>query len=424
MDRLKILSQGLTDQARANARGKLFEQVTAEVLRHHGYEIDSHRTNVMYAGMEIDIEGRARIAGVPLYAECKCYASDIDCEKLQTFYGKYMTRWFKNGKCHGLFVAIPGINSPAMGFYRENCEGNSQVTVRLLQETEVLDALIKGGLVVGPQIIQQKVARDHGSSGDRILVCSDKGFFWLQYIVPLGSGLATRISIFDSLGHMINDQSTIDYLEDLFPEIAQFELIKEGEEDIQYRDATGQPTDEVVELRGSSACFEYQFPASPEFFVGRKDLLQWIVDYAGEIVHNTTSIRGILFEAHSGWGKSSAVLATLARLRDMGHYALAFDSRSASSSKFLLKVVQNVLDRFGDFDGRLMESPIVSGFDGALQALIKVGNALKRDNKALFLFFDQFENIFYLPDFLTRIAQLILKIADWYEYHLGFLMED
>jgi hypothetical protein len=160
MDSLRIVASGENDHAKANARGKLFEKIASEVLRHHGYEIDLHRSNVIHAGMEIDIEGRARIAGVPLYAECKCYSTDIDSEKLQKFYGKYMTQWFADPKSQGLFIAIPGINSAAMGFYREHCEGNSKITIKLLQEQDVLTALVEAGMVVNPEIIEAKTSEE------------------------------------------------------------------------------------------------------------------------------------------------------------------------------------------------------------------------------------------------------------------------
>ena len=52
---LRIIAGGKTDAAKAAARGKLFEQVVSAALRHHGYEIDRHQSNVVHAGMEVDI---------------------------------------------------------------------------------------------------------------------------------------------------------------------------------------------------------------------------------------------------------------------------------------------------------------------------------------------------------------------------------
>lgn len=134
---LRILAAGSTMQAQSRARGKLFETLMAQVLRNHGYSIDTI-PNVNYAGMEIDIDGKQTITGVPLYAECKCYETEVDCPKLQAFYGKYTARWFKDPRCHGLFVALPAVNSHAKGFYRENCEANDRIVMRLLEEEQVL----------------------------------------------------------------------------------------------------------------------------------------------------------------------------------------------------------------------------------------------------------------------------------------------
>ncbi|HEX7628089.1 MAG TPA: restriction endonuclease, partial [Candidatus Methanoperedens sp.] len=108
MGRLKILAAGNSPQAQAQARGRLFEKLMAEVLRHFGYSIDKP-SNVNYAGMEIDIEGKSIATSIPLYAECKCYENEVDSPKLQAFLGKFMTMWFKDKRCQGIFIALPGI---------------------------------------------------------------------------------------------------------------------------------------------------------------------------------------------------------------------------------------------------------------------------------------------------------------------------
>ena len=76
MGRLKILARGDSPQGQAQARGKLFEQLITSVLRHYGFRIDN-LPSVNYAGMEIDIEGKALLTNIPMYAECKCYETDV-----------------------------------------------------------------------------------------------------------------------------------------------------------------------------------------------------------------------------------------------------------------------------------------------------------------------------------------------------------
>ena len=410
MDKLRIVAKGDSKKMQDNARGKLFEKIVSEVLRHNGYEIDEHNTNISLAGMEIDIDGKAKFTGIPMYAECKCYSSDVGSDKLHIFFGKYMTRWFKDSRCIGLFVALPGINSHAKGFYQENCCKNKQITLKLLQETDVLKALIDTKKVVGPNEVEKLVKPQIGTTGDKILICSDLSFVWLQYVIPIGGALATKIMLIDSLGNQINDRNTIDYFSELIPEIRELDIIT-NPVSIKLT-SKAETTDQVVELRGSSTCFEYQFPASPDFFVGRKQLLDDIQNYITDVLNDQTSSRGILFEANSGWGKSSLVLAMVDRITKNGHYALAIDTRSASSSQFILKAVQHVIEKFGTFDGAIKKKPIISGFDGSIKALIEIGRELKSKKKLLFIFFDQFENIFYLLELLIKISQLTLKMAD------------
>lgn len=414
MSALRILATGPSNQARANARGKLFEKIIAKVLRSQGYEIDRRTINVSHAGMEIDIEGRSRITQNPLYAECKCYSTDVTSEKLQTFFGKYMTRWLQNSRSEGLFVALPGINSNALGFYKDNCAGSRRISVGLMQQPEVIDALVSGRIVASPDALEATLdLLAVGTPGDRTLLCTDRGNFWLQYVVPSGSGVATMVQFFDSLGHPIADAETIEYIQQLFPEVSTFEIIQQQSGAASTRSALAVESPEaVVEVRGSSSCFEYQFPASPAFFIGRSDLLQEVEDFASSVVDKATSCRGLLFEANSGWGKSSLVLAAVSRLRELGHFAIALDSRSASTPLFVLKAVEHVLGSFGDFDGLVPSHPVLSGVDTAADALVQIGSQLEEGGRSLFIFFDQFENIFYLLDVLTRIAQFCLKIAD------------
>jgi len=414
MGRLKILAGGKSRQAQAQARGKLFESLMAKVLRHYGYSIDDI-PNTNYAGMEIDIEGKHIATAVPLYAECKCYENDVDTPKLHIFFSKYITQWFNDERCHGLFVALPGINSHAKGFYREKILNNSKLSFRVFEEKEVLDAIIDTPGVVSPEVIFNSIPTEVGKSGDWLLLYTDKGLFWLQYVIPPGEGIANSVAMFDTAGNLLSDGATIEYLKRLWPELGDFTLITFENVDPTPISNVLQDIDEVVEVQGSSAPFEYQFPASPEHFVGRSDVLEKIDSFIENIIDKKTSSRSILFEANSGWGKSSVVLATVDRIQQKGHFAIAIDSRSASSSQFVLRVVDHVLHKFGDFNGLLPEDYVpktITGFEGAVDSLVKIGQLLEQNHKVMFIFLDQFENLFFLHDVLKRIRELFLKIQD------------
>lgn len=412
MGRLKILASGNSPQAQAQARGKLFEKLMAEVLRYYGYSID-RIPSVNYAGMEIDIEGKAIATGIPLYAECKCYETEVDSTKLQAFYGKYMALWLRDKRCQGLFIALPGVNSHAKGFYRTDCEGKSEITVRLLEEEQVLEAIFQTERFTRPDAISRAIEKQMGTPGDWVLLYTDKGLFCVQYVIPPGGGIPSSIALLDAMGNLLSDRATFDYLTQLCPELEDFDKIAGGAIDLQP--SVQQDMEEIVEVRGSSACFEYQFPASPEYFVGRQPILAEFDSFITAVINKETSSRGILFEANSGWGKSSVVLSSVARLREMGHFAVAIDSRSASSSQFILRVVNYALSKLGSFGGLLSEDykPItITGFEGAVKALLSLGQVLEHGHKVIFIFLDQFENVFFLTDALKRIRDLFLKVCD------------
>jgi hypothetical protein len=411
---LRILAAGSAPGAQSRARGKLFEDLMANVLREHGYSID-RIPSVNYAGMEIDIDGKQTLTGVPLYAECKCYETEVDCPKLQAFYGKYTARWFKDKRCHGLFIALPGVNSHAKGFYRENCEGNGQIVMRLLEEEQVLDAIYRSGHVVPPDRIASLVHPKLGSAGDRLLLFTDRSYFWIQYVIPQGGSIPKSVLIADSTGRHITEKTTIEYLVSLYPELQDFEAVVAETPPVSLGRVSTKESEEIVEVRGSSACFEYQFPASPQFFVGREDVLNEVDAFTAAILSKTTSSRGLLFEANSGWGKSSLVLACIDRLTNAGHFALAIDSRSASSSQFVLRVLNHLRSKFDDFGGVLESGTAcgpIAGYEGAVETLAGIGRGLEKHRKLLFIFFDQFENMFVLKDALRHIRDLFLKICD------------
>jgi hypothetical protein len=71
--------------------------------------------------------------------------------------------------------------------------------------------------------------------------------------------------------------------------------------------------------------------------------------------------------------------------------------------------------KFADFGGVLTQvdgAKVITGFDGAVRAFVNLGKALESEGRILLIFFDQFENIFFLPDVLKRLTDLLLKQCD------------
>jgi len=389
-------------QAQANARGKLFEQLIAQVLKQFGYQVD-RVTNVNYGGMEIDIEGSHTVTRTPLFAECKCYDTEVGSPPVQSFFGKYMTRWLKDKRSQGIMLAIPGINSHARAFYNDNAE-SSEITFRVVEEDEIIE-LVRGRNLLSPlEQAKETATKNGGSAREWNLIFSENGLYWLLFVIPTGSGIASQIAFVSQRGDLIVDDATIEPILEAMPELRDFEVVKDAPQVILTRKAT--EVEEIVEVRGSTSCFEYQFPASPEHFVGRTEAISQAIAFVDEVRAGLTSSRGIVFLANSGWGKSSAVLATVARLSALGHYAIAIDSRTCSSSQFMMQVVRHCLRRFSG------SNPAISGFDDAVERVIQFGQEAASQAKVVCIFLDQFENVFFQVDTLRRLHELFLRICD------------
>ena len=413
MGRLKIIADGSSPKDKARARGKLFETMMIRVLHHYGYSVD-RILNANYTGMEIEIAGKHKVTSTPLFADCKFYETAISALMLQAFYGKYMTRWHQDTRCHGLFIALPGVDPSAREFYQEHIENNSFVTARLYEQDDVLKAISGTPGVVSPDPMAGRITRDMGKPGDCFLLYTEEGIFWVQFITSHGKRNPDRIALFDKKGTPISDRSILGYITKLYPDLDNFDNI-----DIPSTKALQpglfQDTDEIVEVRGCSECFEYQFPASPEHLVGRKPLMKELDSFAVELINKKTPHRGILFEAPSGLGKSSLVLASVARLQKMGHFVVAIDSRTASSLKFIPRVINYTIEKFGNFGGLITEADSpksITDFDSAAISILKIGQLLESHGKLMFIFLDHFENIFILPDVLKRIKDFFLKICE------------
>jgi hypothetical protein len=413
MRNLKIFAAGRSQHTRSQARGKLFAKMMTQVLNHNGYRVDRilHSDSVL---MEIDVQGKHRKTGFPFYAACRFSETPMPERDLQAFFGRYMIKWHTDRRCHGLFIVLPYLDRAAIRFYREHIKSNTHVTTFLYDEDDALKAMSQMPGHMSPDQIAGRIAPDVGKPDEGILFYTEKGMFWVYPIISHGKKTPDKIALFDGKGELISDLSIISYLAKLDPAIANLDNIS-SDKTGPLQPGLFQDADPIVEVNGSSSCFEYQFPASPRFFVGRKSIFSTIDSFSDQVIHNQTTHRGIVFEGPAGWGKSSMVLASVEHLQKMGHLAIAVDCRTASSSMFIPRVIEYTVEKFGDFDGRIVETDQkmkISELGSAVRMILDLGQIFESQNKLLFIFFDQFENVLFLPDSLNQIKDLFLKIVE------------
>jgi len=150
----------------------------------------------------------------------------------------------------------------------------------------------------------------------------------------------------------------------------------------------------IATVVGSGSDFEYQLPTSPRYFVGRKALLSRLSARLGGGEHV------MVFNAKSGWGKSSLALKLGEITTALGGYALILDSRSARDSRYIIEAVRRAATEAARRG--LLTLPNEAAWATLTSALRTVAQAAWGNvDHPLLIFFDQFENVFRDPD-LTR----------------------
>ncbi len=413
MGKLKFLVSGRTESAVNQARRELLESILTKILKTDGYRVDGICPTDPHL-MELEIGGKHLETGSPLYAVCRYSETAVPERDLQSFYGRYMIKWLEDNQCHGFFIVLPGLDERAGKFYRQHIQNSEHVTTFLYEENDVLKTISKMPGHLGPARIAERIPSDKGEIGENILLCTEKGMYWVWFITSHGKTMPDKFALFDQKGASISDRSVIDFLVKLYPSLANFKHIL-TDKTVLLQAGLFQDADPVAEVSGGAKCFEYPLPASPKHFVGRKAVFNMLDTLIHQILYRETKDRGMVIAAPMGWGKSSMVLAMVAHVQKKGHLSVAVDCRTASSSAFVSCVLDHAAMKFGDPDGeRRREDQIKSTpmFGDPVQWILDIGHELESRNKLAFVFFDQFEHIFSLPDALGRFKDLFFEIFD------------
>lgn len=429
MTQIRVLAAGASRGAINQARGKLFEQAAAKLFRQLGYSISSH-PSIVQAGLELDITGKTIVGNRPLIAECKCYSDPINAPKVQTFIGKFAPQYYSNPQTQGVFVALPRLAATAKGFLEQEIS-KTPFNIDVIDEERFVDLLIDAGEISGPPVAMENYP---GTTGETSLLITPHGFFWLVLLIPAGMASPAAFSLVDAKGHPVADPKLFADVVACDPEIAQYRPWhpQVGVND----DSPSEDEDEraqVFEVRASEERFEYHFPSSPKFFVGRQEQVGSILRIAEKLRSHTPRPSALVVEGNSGSGKSSTILAACAALQEKGDLAISIDARSALGSTFVIDVTHHLLDRF--FERHAGQSKLdsamerllnrkkvgIAGFSDAHKAMKDIADYLQTTNNVLVVFFDQFESTFFQKPALARIRQLFSLVLD--ERHaimLGF----
>ncbi|MDL4820138.1 restriction endonuclease [Actinomadura opuntiae] len=371
-----VLAEGPSAGEISNKRGHLFEKFIAQLLATQGYgEPRAENLDVTSEGIELDVEARHTVTGERVICECKSYSSNIRVPLLTSFLGKFALARADDQRMHGLFIGIPRLTSQA----KEQAEAarvklpgfqylGSYDICRLLEAAKILPNWNDGPSIKSDPTV---VITEHGivMAACELDPETRRAFRWLVWSRN-GSVPSPIISLIER-------------------ELAQgLPVTSIGVQRAVVPIRVPSPPN-IVEVQGSSSDFEYQLPAAPEFFVGRKALSQSLI---GRIVTRASG-GSIVINAKSGWGKSSLALQLKREIEKAGGVALVVDTRTAERSDFVAAAIERVVRRA--VDRKIIELPSDAAFS-TLQSVVETlkGASWSTPAKPLFIAFDQFENVF------------------------------
>lgn len=391
-----LLAEGESQGALNHAKGHLFEQFMAQVLHVYGYEEPTREhLNVTANGVELDIRLRHDMDRATALAECKAYSAPVNVERLAAFYGKLSMERLKNPEIRGFFIAIPRLTGDAQEAADEITAADS--SFRVLTANDIWSMLSARSLVKVPEASQ-------GSASDPALVVHESGVYGACLEIDPATKTAARVLVRANDGgvhsralELLGETSYAQGLQVLDTRGPAPELLP--------RPAASHSDPLVVEVVGSTSDFEYQLPASPKYFVGRRKALR----DAETLLDRGVGL--IVLNAQSGWGKSSLALKVAAQARARGGHSIVVDARTAGPGGFVPAVLRHAASS-AEAAGLLRLHPDATWatLAGSLQSLRDA--QWGAGDGRLLIFFDQFENVFKDEDLTREFRDLALWSLD------------
>jgi energy-coupling factor transporter ATP-binding protein EcfA2 len=391
---LVVLAEGRDAKATAEARGRTFEDFFARLLQVFGFE-DPRREDlrVVRDGIEIDVTATHTLTRRRAVAELKAYSAPVPVSHLKQFAGAFAAE--NSDDIDAFFVAAPHLTADGIAFAKRLSA--KYHNFKYLGSGDIVKLLQDAGELPSPT--------DLDLHADLTAVVTPHGLALAARALDVQTRRPVSISCWTTAGP---------------PSEALLKLLRESNfaSGLPVRPPDraavaslvpcGPEAPRVVTVRGSEDDFEYQFPASPQFFVGREPILDELLE---KLSAPTARSQVLVINAQSGWGKSSLALKLAGAVEERKGVALVVDSRSIDRPEFLAAALEQAARRA--VDRGLLELPERSAFTGPSSALDTLTRATwASDRGRLLIFFDQFENVFRSSELTRAFRDLALMTAE------------
>ena len=382
------------DPAPNTTRGRLFERFIALLLaRRFGFQDPTTSDlNVTSDGIELDVVARNRLTNSVAVAECKAYGRPVKANELTNFYGKLTIERFGAPSAVGLFCALPRLVPQGEEKAREIATRDANF--RYLSAREIaMELQAAGELADAPAGLEL--------SSDPAILITEHGIYGACLLLDEATRTPIHVAVWANGGQVPDPVllavQNLDYSVGL------------PATDAGARRAMGHAPSEaehvIATVKGSASDFEYQFPAGPKYFVGRKALIAELV------AEHFSSSGSLVLNAQSGWGKSSLALKLQDLVITAGGHAVVVDTRTADQSRYVVEVIRRTALEAANRG--VLELPTSQSWASLASALKTLNTATWASKKRpLVIFFDQFENVFRDVELTRAFRDLVLASSD------------
>lgn len=378
----------------SNARGHLFEDFVGQLLHLLGYEKPTRdKLNVNASGIELDLSLEHSLDRTRTLVECKAYKSNIASAQLSAFYGKLSTERLGGNHVRGIFVASPRLTADGREFAEKIVKNDP--LFRTLNAREIWDILLERKIIGIPE-------SDGLILSDPALVIHSSGIYAAHLDIDSESKTASRVIVKAMKGGVSQEALTLLSAHEYSQGLGVISSANASAA-AEPRAVSREPI--VVEVRGSGSDFEYQLPASPKYFIGRRATQRAVA------ASMEKGARLLVLNAQSGWGKSSFALKLADSINKSGGHAFVTDARTATNSYFIPNVLRRAAENAQA--AGVLELPGNSTWPTLSSALEAISGAKwKSTEGSLLVFFDQFENVFKDPELTREFRDLALLALD------------
>ena len=389
-------------------KGLFFENLISRVFKNQRFKV---KERINFTGMEIDLLCEHIDRGEKAFIECKA-REELSSSDIK---GLIFNTQFKNAD-YGYFLYTKYFQHQAGGTIEEVKNDSRYKNIYFWDCEKIIELLIDSGEVkeCPKYILNYRVSKE-------ILLYSYYGIFYI--LLLSNSTLSEYYLVFDARTmDIIQEKSIIEKIKKNIRDIEALQLFDQYF--VTNKSSTQLQADEnievVAEIQESESWDDYYKPASSEFFVGRKVIIDEVITFFKKVMNKETNNRIFYIDGKSGWGKSSIVNKLkgkcLSKYYTKKFFLLAVDSRSATTSNFVSlsfkKIIEEAL-RIGFLEYDISSLEIASNYEILSSKTTKELLAfLEKKKKLLIIVFDQFEDVFRKGDLFKAFYKFLMDVRN------------